>query len=84
LAPTTRWINPTGRIEYFLKQTLDYPGALRRRLIWDVLEYLNPVLLNAVVERLHYIVASQGYMLAFFHSDDKLEEVPPTRSASPI
>src|ERR1039457_3850323 len=68
--------NP-GRIEYFLKQTLDYPaGHFDGVLIWDVLEYLNPVLLNAVVERLHYIVRPRAYMLAFFHSDDKLEEVP--------
>jgi len=68
--------NP-GRIEYFLKQTLDYPpGHFDGVLIWDVLEYLNPVLLNAVVERLHHIVRPKGYMLAFFHSDDKLEEVP--------
>ena len=34
--------NP-GRIEYFLKQTLDYPeGHFDGVLVWDVLEYLNP------------------------------------------
>jgi hypothetical protein len=68
--------NP-GRIDYFLKQALDYPqGHFDGVLAWDVLEYLNPVLLNAVVERLHYIVRPKAYMLAFFNSDDKLEEVP--------
>ena len=68
--------NP-GRIDYFLKQTLDYPeGHFDGVLIWDTLEYLHPVLLNAVVERLHSIVRPKAYMLAFFHSDDKLEEVP--------
>jgi hypothetical protein len=68
--------NP-GRIDYFLKQTLDYPeGHFDGVLAWDVLEYLNPVLLGAVVERLHYIVRPKAYMLAFFNSDDKLEEVP--------
>jgi hypothetical protein len=67
--------NP-GRIEYFLKQTLDYPeGHFDGVLIWDTLEYLHPVLLNAVVERLHRIVRPKAYMLAFFHSDEKLEEV---------
>ena len=45
-------------------------------LVWDVLEYLNPVLLHAVIERLHHIVRPKAYMLAFFHSDDKLEAVP--------
>ena len=73
---TAEQTNP-GRIEYFLKQTLDYPeGHFDGVLVWDVLEYLNPVLLNAVVERLHHIVRPKAYMLAFFHSDDKMEEVP--------
>ena len=73
---TVEQTNP-GRIEFFLKQTLDYPeGHFDGVLVWDVLEYLNPVLLNAVVERLHHIVRPKAYMLAFFHSDDKMEEVP--------
>ena len=68
--------NP-GRIDYFLRQALDYPPAhFDGVLIWDVLEYLAPALLNAVVERLHKIVRPKSYMLAFFHSDDKLEAVP--------
>lgn len=68
--------NP-GRIEHFLKQALDYPeGQFDGVLIWDVLEYLSPTLLAAVVERLHKIVRPQSYMLAFFHSDDKQEAVP--------
>ena len=68
--------NP-GRIDYFLKQTLDYPeGQFDGVLVWDVLEYLSPALLNAVVERLHQVVRPKGYMLAFFHSDDKLQGVP--------
>jgi 2-polyprenyl-3-methyl-5-hydroxy-6-metoxy-1,4-benzoquinol methylase len=68
--------NP-GRIEYFLHQTLDHPRAhFDGVLIWDVLEYLAPTLLNAVVERLQKTVRPKSYMLAFFHSDDKLEAVP--------
>jgi 2-polyprenyl-3-methyl-5-hydroxy-6-metoxy-1,4-benzoquinol methylase len=68
--------NP-GRIEHFLKQALDYPeGQFDGVLIWDVLEYLSPALLAAVVERLHKIVRPQSYMLAFFHSDDRQEAVP--------
>src|SRR5690349_4339177 len=47
--------NP-GQIEYFLKQTLEYEnGYFDGVLIWDVLEYLSPALLTAVVERLHRI-----------------------------
>jgi 2-polyprenyl-3-methyl-5-hydroxy-6-metoxy-1,4-benzoquinol methylase len=67
----------SGSIDYFLHQALDYPeGHFDGVLIWDLLEYLAPALLAAVVERLMKIVRPKGYMLAFFHSDDKLESVP--------
>src|SRR5579863_1098559 len=68
--------NP-GRIEYFLRQALDYPEAqFDGVLVWDVLEYLEPALLTAVIERLHKIVRPKSYMLSFFHADDKLDAVP--------
>jgi hypothetical protein len=67
--------NP-GRIEYFLKQALDYPEAqFDGVLLWDVLEYLAPALLAAVIERLQHIVRPKSYLLAFFHADDKQEMV---------
>src|SRR3982751_6493495 len=67
----------TGRIDYFLRQALEYPEAhFDGVLIWDVLEYLPPALLTAVIERLHTIVRPKSYMLAFFHSDDKLDSAP--------
>ncbi len=68
--------NP-GQIEYFLRQALDYPeGHFDGVLVWDVLEYLSPALLTAVIERLYKIVRPKSYLLAFFHSDDKQESVP--------
>jgi hypothetical protein len=68
--------NP-GQIEYFLRQALDYPeGQFDGVLVWDVLEYLSPPLLTAVVERLHKIVRPKSYMLSFFHTDDKADAVP--------
>lgn len=68
--------NP-GRIEYFLRQALDYPeGHFDGVLVWDVLEYMELPLLTAVVERLEKIVRKKSYMLSFFHSDDKLQAVP--------
>jgi len=68
--------NP-GRIEYFLHQALDYgEEQFDGVLIWDVLEYLAPALLAAVVDKLHSIVRPKSYLLSFFHSDDKLEMVP--------
>lgn len=67
--------NP-GSIEYFLKQTLDYPeGHFDGVLVWDVLEYLSPALLTAVVERMQHIVRPKSYLLAFFHADDKQDMV---------
>ena len=45
-------------------------------LVWDVLEYLTPTLLTAVVDKLHAIVRPKSYLLSVFHSDDKLEFVP--------
>ncbi|MGD0871946.1 MAG: class I SAM-dependent methyltransferase [Bryobacteraceae bacterium] len=67
----------SGSIDYFLHQALDHPeGRFDGALVWDVLEYLAPALLAAVVERLMKIVRPKGYLLAFFHSDDKLESVP--------
>jgi 2-polyprenyl-3-methyl-5-hydroxy-6-metoxy-1,4-benzoquinol methylase len=68
--------NP-GRIEYFLHQALDYgEEQFDGVLVWDVLEYLNPTLLAAVVDKLHTIVRPKSYLLSFFHSDDKLDIVP--------
>jgi hypothetical protein len=68
--------NP-GRIDYFLRQALDYPeGKFDGVLLWDVLEYLTPALLAAVVDRLQLIVRPKSYLLAFFHADDKMEAVP--------
>jgi hypothetical protein len=68
--------NP-GRIDYFLRQALEYPEAhFDGVLVWDMLEYLQPALLTAVVERLRKIVRTKSYMLAFFHADNKLEAVP--------
>jgi hypothetical protein len=66
-----------GRIEYFLRQALDYPDDhFDGVLVWDVLEYLSPALLNAVIERMHKIVRPKSYMLTFFHADDKVDTVP--------
>jgi hypothetical protein len=68
--------NP-GRIEYFLKQNLDYEeGQFDGVLVWDALEYMAPPLLAATVERLHRIVRPASYLLAFFHVEEKLDALP--------
>jgi hypothetical protein len=68
--------NP-GRMDFFLRQALDYPDEqFDGVLLWDVLEYLEPTLLNAVIDRLRRMVRPRSYMLAVFHSDDKLQAAP--------
>jgi hypothetical protein len=68
--------NP-GRIDYFLRQNLDYQeGQFHGVLVWDVLEYMSPPLLAATIDRLFHVVRPKSYLLAFFHSDDKVDAVP--------
>jgi hypothetical protein len=68
--------NP-GRIDFFLRQSLDYPDEqFDGVLAWDVLEYMEPPLLLATAERLWRMLKPQGYLLAFFQSADRKETVP--------
>jgi hypothetical protein len=66
-------------IDYFLQQNLDFPeSSFDGVLIWDVMQYLSPALLNATVQRLHQIVRPRSYLLAFFNADDKTTHSPKT------
>lgn len=68
--------NP-GRIDYFLRQNLDYEDEqFDGVLVWDMLEYMAPALLSATVDRLFRVVRPKSYMLAFFNSDERLENAP--------
>jgi SAM-dependent methyltransferase len=68
--------NPS-RIEYFLDQVLDYPDEqFDGVMAWDLLEYMEPALLSAAIDRLARILKPKGYLLAFFHCDDRLDTVP--------
>jgi hypothetical protein len=66
-------------IEYFLEQNLDFPeNTFDGVLIWDVMQYLSPALLNATVLRLHQIVRPGSYLLALFDADEKNMYAPKT------
>jgi hypothetical protein len=68
-----------GRIDQFLEQNLDFKeNTFDGVLIWDVMQYLSPALLNATIQRLHQIVRPRSYMLAFFNADEKLIYSPST------
>lgn len=61
-----------SRIDYFLEQNLDFKeNTFDGVLIWDVMQYLSPALLNATIARLHQVVRPRSYMLAFFNADEK-------------
>ncbi len=66
-----------GRIEYFLDQALNFPEYnFDGVLVWDVLQYLSPPLLNATLDRLYRTLRPGSYLLAFFHANDKIADVP--------
>ncbi len=61
-----------SRIESFLEQNLDFKeSTFDGVLVWDVMQYLSPALLNATVERLYQITRPRSYLLAFFNADEK-------------
>jgi len=67
---------PDG-LERFLAHSLNLPeGSCDGALIWDLLEYLAPPLLKAVVDRLYRLVKPRAYLLAVFHGDERAERVP--------
>lgn len=67
----------SGRIEYFLRQSLEYPDeTFDGVLAWDVLEYMEPALLVATADRLLRVMKPEGYLLAFFRAEDKEKTAP--------
>jgi hypothetical protein len=65
------------RIDGFLQQCLDYgPESLDGALVWDTLQYLSRPLLLSTVERLHQILRPGSYMLTFFHTTERPQEIP--------
>jgi hypothetical protein len=62
--------------ERFLEKNLNFPeGHFDGALVWDALQFLSPPLLEATVERLHKILRPNSSLLAFFHADEKIQDV---------
>lgn len=60
-----------------LDQCLNFPaGHFDGALVWDCLQYMKPPLLEEAVERLHFILRPNAYLLAFFSSDERAVTVP--------
>lgn len=66
-----------SRIEQFLRSTMSFEKEqFDGVLVWDVLQYMTPALLTVTLERLRTIVRPQSYLLTYFHSDEKAQQVP--------
>jgi hypothetical protein len=66
-----------SRMQQFLRSTLNFEKEqFDGVLVWDVLQYMTPALLAVTLERLRAIVRPQSYLLAYFHSDEKAQQVP--------
>jgi hypothetical protein len=66
-----------GLIDQFLRQTLNFENEqFDGVLVWDVLQYMTPALLAATLDRLRTIVRPHAYLLAYFHADEKAQQVP--------
>ncbi|MBI2687487.1 MAG: class I SAM-dependent methyltransferase [Acidobacteria bacterium] len=65
------------RIEAFQAKVLNFDDdSLDGVLVWDALQYLSPAMLEAAVSQLHSILHRGGQLLAVFHTDEKMIEVP--------
>lgn len=65
-------------IEDFLQQTFPFPNSSAgAALVWDQLQFLAPPLAEAVVARLHRILAPDATLLAFFHPDNASHATAP-------
>lgn len=64
-------------VDQFLQENLGFPyDSFDGALIWDSLQFLSPHLLQITVDRLFDTLRPGSYLLAFFHSDEKIKEIP--------
>src|SRR5438552_16692272 len=62
-------MTPNGRATRFLAENLQYPRAsIDAVLLWDLLDYLDPMLAKQTVANLTELLRPGGVILAMFHS----------------
>jgi hypothetical protein len=65
------------RVDRFMSATLDYPdNHFCGALLWDVLQFLAPPLLQDAVDQLYRILMPGAYLFAIFHANERRPEVP--------
>jgi hypothetical protein len=62
-------MTPSGRATRFLAENLQYaPASFDAVLLWDLLDYLEPLLVKQMVANLTELLRPGGVILAMFHS----------------
>jgi SAM-dependent methyltransferase len=62
-------MTPSGRATRFMAENLQYPRAsFDAVLLWDLLDYLEPMLVKQIVANLTELLRPGGVILAMFHS----------------
>jgi len=62
-------MTPSGRATRFMAENLQYPRAsFDAVLLWDLLDYLEPMLAKQIVANLTELLRPGGVILAMFHS----------------
>jgi SAM-dependent methyltransferase len=62
-------MTPSGRATRFMAENLQYPRAsFDAVLLWDLLDYLEPILAKQIVANLTELLRPGGVILAMFHS----------------
>jgi len=62
-------MTPSGRATRFMAENLQYPRAsFDAVLLWDLLDYLEPMLVKKIVANLTELLRPGGVILAMFHS----------------
>jgi hypothetical protein len=62
-------MTPNGRATRFLRENLQYPRvSFDAVLLWDLLDYLEPLLVKQIVANLTELLRPGGVILAMFHS----------------
>jgi hypothetical protein len=64
-------------VDQFLQESLNFPeNEYDGALVWDSLQFLTPHLLQLTVDRLFETLKPGSHLLAFFHSNEKIREIP--------
>ena len=64
-------------VDQFLQENLGFPyDSFDGALVWDALQFLSPHLLQITVDRLFDTLRPDSSLLAFFHSNEKLRQIP--------